>query len=76
MCEMSYIHTIEYYSTLKGEILTQATTWMKLTLCRANNPVPRGPRRVKSTETGSRVRPGLGDGERNCFPGTEFLWDD
>ena len=32
MCEMSYIHTIEYYSTLKGEILTQATTWMKLTL--------------------------------------------
>lgn len=28
---MSYIHTMEYYSTLKkGEILTNTTTWTNL----------------------------------------------
>ena len=76
MCKVLHVHSVEYYSALKGEIVTQATPWMKLTLCRANNPVPRGPRRVRSSETRSRVRLGPGGGEGSCLMGTELLWDD
>ena len=66
-----YPHNRALFS-LKGGILTQAATWMRFTLCRANNPVPRG----QSTETGSRVRPGPRGREESCLTGTEFLRDD
>ena len=39
---MCYTHTMEYYSAFKGqEILTSATTWVKLG-AKQNNPVTKG----------------------------------
>ena len=41
-----YIHTMEYYLSLKGkEILTYSTAWVKvedITLNKQNKPIPKG----------------------------------
>ena len=71
-----YIYTMEYYSTIKNEIMPFAGTWMQVVLVVKNPPVTAGDARETGLLPAWGRSPGVGSGNCSSILAWKIRWTD